>query len=527
MDLNKKSLKDFNKIIYRKKKENNLEKIFENDNYLIQTLKRTKRVLAENPAEELELNLYKALRIINKNITLLNDPEINVLNTENNDFKKNYTSFLKASENSNAQSFTDLIKYYLSNGYKIPNLDFNHNLFKVNPLIEENPNKMTNYFITENKKKLTHNEILVLKSLLYLNKLNTLLFCKQNQKRASTVNPLSKTQMKIKYNEEKEEIQKLKESIQIIQNLIEQMAIDEKKKTQFNYSFRNSFISTLKKLNSSKEQTSTKRNVVFKDIKTNNESISKFDISDINENNEINPKNEIKEKKTKSFRDYIESTTPKLNSKIKKITRNKGNSVLPERFSKYNHSNKNIMPILPFSLKNDKNKDRKKFSHKTKFNKNNYKEEMQLFARTQVKDKKPKFYFSSKSKNVESRNKSNNIYLNTFTNKTEFFDYTYRRLKRGNFEDINKIVRKYLSEIEQKSNEEVDQILNNYDYKNYKVKLKEMEINMHKKEIDRKIEKIYLNNFISKRISKKLEAMRKKEEQISRLNNIISTLGNH
>ena len=527
MDLNKKSLKDFNKIIYRKKKENNLEKIFENDNYLIQTLKRTKRVLAENPAEELELNLYKALRIINKNITLLNDPEINVLNTENNDFKKNYTSFLKASENSNAQSFTDLIKYYLSNGYKIPNLDFNHNLFKVNPLIEENPNKMTNYFITENKKKLTHNEILVLKSLLYLNKLNTLLFCKQNQKRASTVNPLSKTQMKIKYNEEKEEIQKLKESIQIIQNLIEQMAIDEKKKTQFNYSFRNSFISTLKKLNSSKEQTSTKRNVVFKDIKTNNESISKFDISDINESNEINPKNGIKEKKTKSFRDYIESTTPKLNSKIKKITRNKGNSVLPERFSKYNLSNKNIMPILPFSLKIDKNKDRKKFSHKTKFNKNNYKEEMQLFARTQVKDKKPKFYFSSKSKNVESRNKSNNIYLNTFTNKTEFFDYTYRRLKRGNFEDINKIVRKYLSEIEQKSNEEVDQILNNYDYKNYKVKLKEMEINMHKKEIDRKIEKIYLNNFISKRISKKLEAMRKKEEQISRLNNIISTMGNH
>ena len=176
MDLNKKSLKEFNKIISKRKKDVNLEKLFENDNYLVQTLKRTKRVLQEKPAEELEINLDNALKTIYENITLLGDPEIKEINSENNVFKKNYINFLKTSENSNSISLNELIKHYLNNGYKIPNLDFQHNLFKVNPLIEENSNKITNYFITEHRKKLTLRDILLLKSIQYLNKLNKLIF---------------------------------------------------------------------------------------------------------------------------------------------------------------------------------------------------------------------------------------------------------------------------------------------------------------------------------------------------------------
>ena len=151
MDFNKKSLKEFNSMI-SKRKDVNLEKLFENDNYLVQTLKRTKIVLFENPAVDLESNLTEALDIINKNITLFKDPEIKEYHTENNIFKKYYTDTLKDSEKSNSLSFNDLIKHYLKNGYKIPNFDFQHNLFKVNPLIEENSNKMTNYFITQHKK---------------------------------------------------------------------------------------------------------------------------------------------------------------------------------------------------------------------------------------------------------------------------------------------------------------------------------------------------------------------------------------
>ena len=536
MDLNKKSLKEFNKIVAKKKKEINLEKMFENDNYLVQTLKRTKRVLFENPEQELEIKLEKALDRIYKKITLLNDPEIKVYNTENNAFTKKYADFLKSSENSDSLSFNDLIKHYLKSGYKIPNLDFEHNLFKVNPLIEENSNKMTNYFLSQHKRKLSHKDILVLKSLLFLNKLNTLIFCKQKKKRASTVNPLNKAQIKIKYYEEKEEINKLKEKIEDIKRLINQMEIEEKsKKTHFNYSQRNShqFISSYKKLNSFKEHPILQRNAALKEIKSDLKPNLKLDQVENTDNNEINSKNSIKEiSKTadKPFRDYIESKFSQKSSKNNTILRNKRNSFFPGRFHNFNMTtDKKILPILPFSLKtvNNFNK-RNKFIKFNINNKSKENEEMGLFARTQIKNKKPnKFYSLAKRKNIESRNKNNNIYSTTFTNKAEFFDFTYRRLKRGNFDGINKLVKKYLIEVEQKTGEEIDKIINKYDYKNFKFNLKELEMFINKKEIDRKIEKIYLNNFISKRVSKPLESMRKKEEQISRLNKFVTAIGNH
>ena len=95
MEINKKSLKEYNKLIAKRKNNINLEKLFENDNYLVQTLKRTKRVLLENPAEASEIKLNSALKTIYKNITLLGDPEIKEYNSENNAFKKNYANFLK------------------------------------------------------------------------------------------------------------------------------------------------------------------------------------------------------------------------------------------------------------------------------------------------------------------------------------------------------------------------------------------------------------------------------------------------
>ena len=540
MDFNKKSLKEFNRLI-SKRKDVNLEKLFENDNYLVQTLKRTKRVLFENPAEDLESNLTEALDIINKNITLFKDPEIKEYHTENNIFKKYYTDSLKDSEKSNSLSFNDLIKHYLKNGYKIPNFDFQHNLFKVNPLIEENSNKMTNYFITQHKKKLTQKDILLLKSILYLNKLNKLIFCKQNQKRASLVNPLSRVQIKLKNIEEKEEIGKLKEEIELIQKLITQMVLEEKAKNQFNYGYRKShqFIPSFNKINSLQEHPILQRITKIKENKTGREkklNIEENDISDI-----ASKKNVITESNKsniKPFRDYIESKSHHKSSKNNIINRNNDNQSLPGIYKRFNFSNKNVIKNLNFGLRTETNLNfKKKLSQKTESsskkndkikNKTRDKIEQPLFLRTQVKDKKyNKYYSPNKKRNFESRNKSGNIYTHNFANKTEFFDYTYQRLKRGNFEDINKLVKKYLNEVEKKSNEEADMILNKYDYKNFKVNLKELEIDIQKKEIDRKTEKIYLNNFISKRVAKKLESMRKKEEQISRLNKIITAIGNH
>ena len=52
MDLNQKLIKDFNKIRAKKNKEVNLEKLFENDNYLVQTLKRTKKFYVKIPQKK-------------------------------------------------------------------------------------------------------------------------------------------------------------------------------------------------------------------------------------------------------------------------------------------------------------------------------------------------------------------------------------------------------------------------------------------------------------------------------------------
>ena len=549
MDLNKKSLKEFNKIISKRNQNVNIEKLFENDNYLIQTLKRTKRILLENPAEELETKLDNALQNINKNITLLNDPEINEYNTENNLFKKNYTAFLKTSENSNSVSLHEIINHYLSSGYKIPILDFDHNLFKVNPLIEENLNKMTNYFLTENRKKLTQNEILQLKSMMYLNKLNNIVGFKNRKRRESQIIAFNKRQMKLKEKGEKEEIKKLKESIAITKKLLHQMSLKEKnQKNLFNYGYRKSEqivssfkkVNTIKKLNSFKEHPLLHKKVGFKNfLETKDNSGTKLETSNntTEENNENNESinninnNMSKTEKTKSLnqplRDYLLTKTNLKSTKNAVLKRNQKMTFPYDR----SLTNKTTIPNLPIALKTDVNfYKKKKYSHKTKLlERNKIKEDFALFSRTQVKDKKLNKYYSSslKKKKFESRNKTNNININPFSNKTEFFDYTYRRLKRGDFEDIKSLVKKYLSEIEGRTEEEIEKILLKYDYKNFKVNLKELEIYINKKEIDRKTEKIYLNNFISKRISRPLESMRKKEEQISRLNKIITAIGNH
>ena len=113
-----------------------------------------------------------------------------------------------------------------------------------------------------------------------------------------------------------------------------------------------------------------------------------------------------------------------------------------------------------------------------------------------------------------------------FLNKNDFFNFTYRRLKKGNFEDIEKYIKKYLSEIQCKSNEETEITISKYNYKNFQNNLDEIEAYIKKSELDRKTEKIYFNNFLSRRIINSLEKMREKEAQIFKFNKIISTLGN-
>ena len=206
------------------------------------------------------------MKIINKDITLLKDPEIKEFNSENSLFKKKYTDFLKNSENTKNISFKDLMIHYQKSGYKIPNLDFDHNLFKVNPLIEENSNKMTNYFATQNNKKIAYKDLLNIKSLSYLNKLNNIVL-KKVKKRKSVIKPKDTSNIKDKAT--KDEIKKLKKEIKNIKSLLRQMDIaDKMNKTKYNYIYRNShqLISSFGKDKSFKKLNSFKENPSFQKI---------------------------------------------------------------------------------------------------------------------------------------------------------------------------------------------------------------------------------------------------------------------
>ena len=153
------SLREFNKKL-KKNSKLNLEKIYQNDNYLIQTLKRTKRITNENPVLKVENNLEKVLKKIYKEIKLLKDPTIEKINSENTKFKSDYDILLKNFQNTTSKTFYNLINLYRDRGYKIPNLNSDHNIFKVIPLIEENTNKIIHYFLNQKSVK-TKKEILL------------------------------------------------------------------------------------------------------------------------------------------------------------------------------------------------------------------------------------------------------------------------------------------------------------------------------------------------------------------------------
>ena len=145
-----------------------------------------------------------------------------------------------------------------------------------------------------------------------------------------------------------------------------------------------------------------------------------------------------------------------------------------------------------------------------------------LFIRTQTSEKRTMNIYNlvnKKKLEIKSRNLS-------FLNKNEFLNDTYKRLKKGDYNNIDKYLKKYLSEIECKNNEETNLILSEYDYKNFNFNLLDLQNFIRKSELDRKIEKIYLNNFLSKRITDSLETMREKEKQIYNFSKIVTILGN-
>ena len=134
-------------------------------------IKNKKRIINMKIKEE-EKNIEKSLTKLSHKINNINDSK---LRNENQIFFKQYNQFSKKNFITVDSLVGDLSRIYSNKGYEIPNL--NNNLFKINPLLENNASKMflSNLFASKlkisNKKKLFNSN----KSLAYLKKLEYLI----------------------------------------------------------------------------------------------------------------------------------------------------------------------------------------------------------------------------------------------------------------------------------------------------------------------------------------------------------------
>jgi hypothetical protein len=519
------SLREFNKKLIKNRGRINLEKIYQNDNYLIQTLKRTKRITFDNPVEKFENNLEKLLKKIYKEIRLLEDPLIKEINKENTNFKSDYSSILENFQNSTSKTFYALINLYKNKGYKIPSLNYNHNIFKVNPLIEENTNKIMHYFLTQKNVK-TRKEILLMKSLVFLNKLNRLINKnKKNEKKFSFI------PSQIKTKDSDNNIDKLKQYIQSIMDLINNISNLEINEINNNKTIEINDIISRNKSNKFPRESLTIQNENFrKSIRLNTpDNFLNLEKSYIIENNnEIHNicKKEQKlsdadiKRRKRVFNTFSHLKKRNISFKFNKLNTNKYNFERNLNGKTYINS----LESRNKKLNIYSNKYSKTVTNLKKFDKND-KSGLPLFIRTQTTERSNNSLIENKKIDLDSKNMTTTNFT-PFLNKNEFFKFAYKRLKKGNFEDIENYVKKYLNEIQCKNNEETEITISKYNYKNFKNNLDEIETFIKKSQLDRKTEKIYFNNFLSRRIVNSLENMREKEAQIFKFNKIITTLGN-
>lgn len=196
-----------------------IEKEYKGNNYLYQTLKRTTKMKHNNKILNYQYDLKNVLSIMYKKLLFLDSPKVKIKKEENEDFKKDYKSMSESFQKSIQVIFKDLIRKYSDRGYKVPNLSFQHNLFKINALIEENNDKLELALKEDNKNK---KPMKANKTISYLRKLKYLLSKfmtnDENSEKNSSKFSLPKNRKSINYIDNIEELQK---SIEKLKALIE------------------------------------------------------------------------------------------------------------------------------------------------------------------------------------------------------------------------------------------------------------------------------------------------------------------
>ena len=581
-------LKTYTNSITKQRKPLHLdiEKEFENDNYLIQTLKRTSKFKNDKKLSDYEKSLQDLLYYINDQILFNTNPKIKRIHDENEEFLKPYKYLSKTFEAQTEQVLKDLIIMYTKKGYRIPKFSYKNNIFKINALIEENDEKLRLMLLEEYKKK---QNIIGPKTLSYLNKINILikiLLTKDNNLIKKYNKLLNKKEAK---SIKKETIEQLKTDIENLISLINTIKINTYDKIKRKSSFLavnhynnfnrllNSKNSSLNELliytsptknknieNNSRLSTEERKSVIkersphgFLSVRIDkNEFQSNKLISSMNTKQVIKPFEKIqrlntvknvnqkniffkksKPVKMKSFfaRDQIERLKSENNqSENESDNENKNKKKRKNTYSdlgKYINQAKKNKPYQSDKYSNKyllglkKNNDNIKRNH---FLTNKY--------LGYSFDKSFKKTFSKKFSEEKGKDLSRNYNhipnlkkLNTGQTeildekRSKFLNNAYNKIRKGKYEYVEDYMRKYLKDIKDIDPKEEETIMKYYNYKNLKNNLLELNMKVNDEKTRKKIEKIYSGIHILKRIKPILNNMKDKENNIDRLEKIFSS----
>ena len=583
-------LKSYNNIKQSKKPKNiNIEKQFESDNYLIQTLKRTSKFQNDKKLSEYERGLYESLKNIYKSILFRNNPKLNMLYEENEEFLKSYKYLSEAFEAQTEQVLKELIIKYTQRGYKIPKFSYKNNIFKINALIEENSEKLRMMLMEELKRK---ENIIGPRTLSYLNKLFYLVKILVTKDQNLKVK-YSKLLNKKEPFKETESIEQLKKDIENLINLTNELKVN--KIGNITFKRKSSYLTKIPQLNNFKITNS--KNASKDDlIKLNSNNINNYDLTNNNNNNVILSTEEsssginIKERNPFSFSSMRLTTYGGQSNKLVSSLYSK-NKLVP--FENMENTNKNIKknnflkkakPMINLKMKSTFYKQKsynKRIRTANKKEKEKLKEEdnypntrktTSSDLRKYIKQAKGNKYYQSDKNNYSlglkrnpnnflSQKDNNNAFGHSFDNtnnlkkkierkntvsrnenfssefkeikmgntenleekKSKFLMNAYMKISRGNYVNVEDFMTKYLKQIKEVNKNERNKIMEHYNYKNLRNNLFELNLRVNEDTTRKKIERIYSNIHILKRVTPALISMKDKENNIDRLEKLYTS----
>ena len=540
------------KEINKKKLFIDLEKQYEDDYKLMQVMSQTKEVRHNTTSLTKSTNTLKNLMIkIHDEQEQRNNKTGKALHLSNEAFKNEYNMFNKRKNKKDTKTvFKELVKLYKLKGYRIPNFSINeHNLFKINPLLEANTEAISNGFIANQiLKKNNASE----KTVNYLKKLGGLLSEKLTNENIK--NDFKKINIaKFKNINEEDSVEELKKQIEILLNLINTNALDkldEPKKTFYKSNSRQNSFRSYKYKSSKKliSLTNKKYTISRRNSKMSNKKVNKFYERKMSTESSVTSGSYYHKKKSQN-RKISQKISNILNFNInipgEKSTKTPKDIKIPilnlNKINKKNDEN-----ILELSSRNNNNITPKKIKFSSEKINNIFINELKslktprknkiTWTRKTIKEMEEnllpipsngrhrhlstvKNFFNNDSSISDEYNistsKRKSIY--PYTSRNEFIDYTYNKLTKKGFDNCENYVKTYLNKVKGFNDEKINNFFKSIYERNIKNNLDDLENKITENDIYYKTERLYLSNHLIKRIFPTLKSMNEKDKLILKL----------